>query len=106
VLQGQGYTVLEARDGQEALQLATSHADSIHLLLSDVVMPGMSGQVLTRKLSLTQPNLKLLLMSGHTDETIAHHGMLDSGAAFLSKPFSPTVLAHKVREVLDGPSEI
>ena len=101
VLAGQGYTVLEARNGQEALQLAASHTGSIHLLLCDVVMPGMSGQAVTRQLSQTQPDLKLLFMSGYTDETIARHGKLDSGVAFLQKPFSPMVLARKVREVLD-----
>jgi two-component system cell cycle sensor histidine kinase/response regulator CckA len=101
VLAGQGYTVLEARNGQEALQLAADHTGSIHLLLCDVVMPGMSGQAVTRQLSQTQPDLKLLFISGYTNETIAHHGELDSGVAFLQKPFSPTVLARKVREVLD-----
>jgi FixJ family two-component response regulator len=65
-------------------------------------MPGMSGKAVTEQLSRTQSNLKILFMSGHSDETIAHHGVLDPGVAFLSKPFSPTVLTRKVREVLDA----
>ena len=102
VLEEQGYTVLGAEDGQEALQLAADHTGPIHLLLTDVIMPGMSGKTVTEQLSRTQPDLKILFMSGHSDETIAHHGVLDPDVAFLPKPFSPTVLARKVREVLDA----
>ncbi len=102
VLQRQGYTLLEARDGQEALQLATYHPNPIHLLLTDVVMPGMSGVALAEKLIQIHPELKTIFMSGYTDNTIAHHGMLEPGVTLLQKPFSPLALARKVRAVLDG----
>ena len=102
VLQEQGYNVLEAQNGQKALQVAAGYTNPIHLLLSDVVMPGMNGQTIIKQLSQTRPNLKALFISGHTDETIAHYGVLDQGLAFLQKPFSPMILAHKVREVLDA----
>ncbi len=103
ILQEQGYTVLEAQDGQAALQAAADHNSPIHLLLSDVVMPGLSGQAVTEQLSQIEPNLKILFMSGYTDDTIAHHGVSsNNGVAFLQKPFSFTTLARKVREVLDA----
>ncbi len=101
VLQEQGYTVLEGSNGEEALQLLRSHTGSIDLLLTDVVMPGMSGKALADQLLRTQPDLRTIFMSGYTDEAIAHHGVLDPDVAFLQKPFSPTVLARKVRDVLD-----
>ena len=82
--------------------MAARYTNPIHLLLSDVVMPGMNGQAITEQLSQTRPNLKTLFISGHTDEKIAHHGVLDQGLAFLQKPFSPMILAHKVRQVLDA----
>jgi PAS domain S-box-containing protein len=102
ILRPQGYTLLEARDGQDALQQAADHAGHIHLLLTDVVMPGLNGQLLSRQLSKLRPGLKVLFTSGYTDDMIAHHGVLDPGVAFLEKPFSPIVLARKVREVLDA----
>ena len=101
VLQEQGYTVLEASNGEEALELLTSHTGPIDLLLTDVVMPGMSGKALADQLLRTQPDLRAIFMSGYTDEAIAHHGVLDPDVAFLQKPFSPTILARKVRDVLD-----
>ncbi|MCL4299279.1 MAG: response regulator [Anaerolineae bacterium] len=79
----------------------THYPDPIHLLLTDVVMPGMSGKILTEELSCLRPDLKTLFMSGYTDEAIVRHGVLDSGVAFLQKPFSPMTLAVKVRSVLD-----
>jgi PAS domain S-box-containing protein len=97
-----GYTLLEAQDGQAALQIASSHPGPIHLLLTDVVMPGMSGKAAAQQLSAGRPSLKILYMSGYTDEAIAHHGVLDPGVAFLQKPFGAMGLAHKVRAVLDG----
>jgi two-component system cell cycle sensor histidine kinase/response regulator CckA len=103
VLGMQGYTVLEAQDGQEALQRVANSASPIHLLLTDVVMPGISGKALAEQLIQSQPNLKVLYMSGYTDNAIAHHGVLDPGTAFLQKPFGPVALARKVREVLDTP---
>ncbi len=103
ILQEQGYTVLEAQDGQAALQAAADHNSPIHLVLSDVVMPGLSGQAVTEQLSRLQPNLKILFMSGYTDDTIAHHEVSsNNGVAFLQKPFSFTTLTRKVREVLDA----
>jgi PAS domain S-box-containing protein len=102
VLQIRGYNLLEARDGQQALQVATEHGSTIHLLLTDVVMPGMSGSALAAQLTQILPGLKVLFMSGYTDEAITHHGVLDPGVAFVQKPFSPAALARKVREVLDG----
>lgn len=101
-LQAQGYTVIEAQDGQEALQLAAEQTNHIHLLLTDVVMPGISGQVLAQQLIQSRPDLKILYMSGYTDNAIAHHGVLEPGIAFLQKPFSPVTLAQKVRDVLDS----
>ncbi len=102
VLQKQGYTLLEAQNSQEALELSTDYPESIHLLLTDVVMPGTNGKTLAKQLSQDLPNLKILFMSGYTDEVIGHHGVLDPDVAFLSKPFNPIMLAHKVRAVLDG----
>jgi two-component system cell cycle sensor histidine kinase/response regulator CckA len=102
VLSSLGYTLLETRDGQEALRLAADYPGSIHLLLTDVVMPGMSGKALAEQLARSRPGLKTLFMSGYTDNAIAHHGVLDPGIAFLQKPFSPGELARQVRAVLDA----
>ena len=101
VLQEYGYSVLEARDGKEALQLIEQHKGSIHLLLSDVVMPGMSGRELAERLQLLQPEMKVLYMSGYTDNAIVHHGILEKGVLFIQKPFSPKALVSKVRNILD-----
>jgi two-component system cell cycle sensor histidine kinase/response regulator CckA len=103
VLSSLGYTLLEARDGQEALRLAAEYPGAIHLLLTDVVLPGMSGTALAGQLARSRPGLKTLYMSGYTDNAIAHHGVLDAGVAFLQKPFGPAELARKVRAVLDSP---
>jgi len=97
-----GYNVLEAKNGQEALQLIAHYAGPIHLLLTDVVMPGLNGKALAEELARTRPELKILFMSGYTDEAIAHHGVLAPGEAFLQKPFSPVILARKMRSVLDN----
>jgi two-component system cell cycle sensor histidine kinase/response regulator CckA len=102
VLRSLGYTLLEASDGQEALRLAAGHPGSIHLLLTDVVLPGMSGVDMAKQLIQARPGLKTLFMSGYTDNAIAHHGVLDPGIAFLQKPFGPMELARKVRAVLDA----
>jgi DNA-binding NtrC family response regulator len=102
VLQGQGYTLLEAQDAQEALLLSTRYSGPIHLLLTDVVMPGTSGKALAEQMSQTHPDMKLLFMSGYTDHAITHYGELDPGITLLQKPFSPVTLTRKVREVLDA----
>jgi len=100
VLAGRGYQVLEAVRGEEAVRIAAEHHGRIHLLLADVVMPEMSGPQALEQIRERRPNMKVLFMSGYTDEAMAHHGILDSGAPFLQKPFLPETLARKVREVL------
>jgi CheY-like chemotaxis protein len=102
ILEMSGYVVLEARHGAEALEISNRHAGAIHLLVTDVVMPQMSGRELAQRLATLRPELKVLYMSGYTDDAIVRHGVLASGIAFLSKPFTPDALALKVREVLDG----
>lgn len=101
VLEKQGYRVLEACDGSEALALTEQHRGNIDLLVSDVVMPGLSGRELAEKLKSFRPALKTLFVSGYTDDAIVRHGVLEPGTAFLQKPFMPDSLVHKVREVLD-----
>jgi CheY-like chemotaxis protein len=96
-----GYTVLDAAGGRQALDLASRHSGSIHLLLTDVVMPDLSGPELAREVTTTQPAVRVLFVSGYTDDAIVQHGVLDQGSAFLQKPFTPASLARKVREVLD-----
>lgn len=102
VLQGQGYTLLEAPDGLEAMDLVSDHPGQIDLLLTDVIMPGMSGKVLAEELLQVRPKIKTLFMSGYTDNAIEPHGILDPSFALLQKPFSPKYLARKVRTVLDN----
>ncbi len=107
VLQLYGYSVLEASGGREALQICERYADSIDLLITDVVMPEMSGRELADRLKQLRPDVKVLFMSGYTDNAIVHQGVLDAGANFIQKPFAPEVLANKVREILlsgDPPS--
>ena len=98
-----GYTVLAAGGSNQALQLAAAHPGVIHLLLTDVIMPDMSGRDLWQRLSALRPDLKCLFMSGYTANVIAHHGVLDDGVHFLQKPFSREALAAKLREALYGP---
>ena len=97
-----GYTVLTAAGGEAALQTSAQHAGEIHLLLTDVVMPQMSGKALAQQLCRARPPLKVLYMSGYTDDAIVHHGVLDPGTHFLGKPFTAADLTRKVREVLDS----
>jgi signal transduction histidine kinase len=101
VLEYQGYTVLEARNAEEALQLSIRYPKPVHLLLVDVVMPGMNGRALAEELAKTRPDMKTLFMSGYTGNAIARHGVLDPGVAFIQKPFSPAILTRRVREILD-----
>ncbi|MCU0680836.1 MAG: ATP-binding protein [Polyangiaceae bacterium] len=102
ILQRQGYRVLEAENAGEALLLCEQHAGPIDLLLSDVVMPLVSGPELARRLGRSRPGLKILCMSGYTDEAVIRHGALDPGIAFIQKPFTPESLARRVRDVLDA----
>jgi len=100
LLSRQGYTVLLAADAVEATRLYEDHP-GIDLLLTDVVMPGTNGPDLVLKLTERRPGLKVIYMSGYTDEAIVHHGVLDAGIAFLHKPFTSEMLGLKIREVLD-----
>ncbi|MBI5419354.1 MAG: response regulator [Deltaproteobacteria bacterium] len=102
VLARNGYTVLAARNGEDALRACDGNAGAIHLMLCDVVMPGMSGVELARRIVPLRPEIKVLYMSGYTDTAIVRQGVLDPGTAFLEKPFAPDALARKVREVLDS----
>ena len=101
VIRDQGYTLLEAANGEEALNVAQEYDGPIHLLLTDVIMPQMGGKELAEKLKTVRSKMKALFISGYTDEAIVRHGVLKPGTNFLQKPFSPTTLAQKVREVLD-----
>ena len=103
MLEGQGDVVLQASNGQEAIQVAASHPDQVHVLLTDLIMTGISGKALAEELTQVLPDLKILFISGYTDELIAEHGMLEPGVVLLQKPFRPFELAHKVRQVLDAP---
>ncbi len=102
VLEQAGYTVLLASGGAEALQLAARHAGPIQMLVTDVVMPGMNGRELARRLLELRPDTKVLFLSGYADDAVERHGVLDPGTAFMQKPFSPGALASRVREVLGG----
>jgi CheY-like chemotaxis protein len=97
-----GYKVLKASTPGEALQVAQAQAGEIHMLMTDVILPDMSGRELADKLLSIYPHMKQLFMSGYTDDIIAHHGVLDDGVQFIQKPFSMPSMAAKVREVLDG----
>jgi len=105
MLEAQGYTVLTATSGTDALLRAQRHAGPIHLLVTDVVMPGLGGRDLAQRLGLERPHMKVLYLSGYTDETVARYGMLEPGIAFLQKPFNAERLARKVRQVLEGGPE-
>lgn len=100
-LKGHGYQILEAANGEEAITLAAQHDGPIHLLLTDVIMPGMNGRDVATRLLQTRPSLRVLFMSGYTDDAIVHQGVLDESANFIQKPFAPDGLARKVRGVLD-----
>ena len=97
-----GYRVLTAADGSEAEQVDAQTSGPIHLLLTDVVMPGINGRVLAERLALRHPEMKVLFMSGYTDNFIAGHGVLELGIQLLHKPFTEEVLLRKVREVLNA----
>ena len=103
VLEAHGYTVLVAGDGAGALSAAATHSGRIHLLLTDVVMPRMSGRELAERLVQQRPDLAVLYMSGYPDRAVVDHGILGPGMTFLQKPVSTDALARKVREIMDTP---
>ena len=101
-LESAGYRVIEARNGPEALEAVRTHSGEIQLVVTDVVMPKMSGRELVERIVKDHPGVRILYMSGYTDDAVVRHGIVESGVAFLQKPFTPLALARKVREVLDG----
>ena len=101
VLCRQGYKVLHASNGGEAVVLAENHEGFINLLVTDVIMPIVNGKELAERLKKMRPDMKILYTSGYTADVIAHHGVLDEGMNFLGKPYSPFALAKAVRDVLD-----
>jgi len=92
--------VLEAENGRHALDVAARHASTVDLLMTDVVMPAMSGHELAEQMCQVRPGIKILYMSGYTDHAIVHQGILDTGAELLQKPFTLATLASKIREIL------
>jgi CheY-like chemotaxis protein len=104
ILERYGYLVLEAGDGEAALEMARNHSKTIHLLLTDVVMPDVSGPDLSARVREIRPAVKVLFMSGYTDDAVVRHGILADGVHFLQKPFTPEALGRKVRGALDAPS--
>jgi PAS domain S-box-containing protein len=102
VLGPAGYTVLGAADGEDALRLIEGHTGPVHLLLSDLVMPGMSGRQLAERLTLTHPGMKVLFMSGYTGDSVVRHSVLEARMPFLNKPFTVAALLRKIRDVLDS----
>ncbi|HMO55772.1 MAG TPA: PAS domain S-box protein [Roseiflexaceae bacterium] len=103
ILAGYGYSVFDVPNGAAALQIVTEMQQPIQLLISDVVMPHLGGRALAEQITAIYPDCKVLFLSGYTDEAIIHHGVIDRDVAFLQKPFTPTVLAQKVRMLLDQP---
>jgi PAS domain S-box-containing protein len=106
ILESAGYTVLQGPTPEHALATAGAHRGSIPLVLTDVIMPGMSGRQLADALRASRPETRVLFMSGYTDDAIGHHGILDHGVHFLQKPFTTDALLRKVREVLSGPAPV
>ena len=104
VLERHGYVVVEAPSGEAALQLAMKYRGPLDLLITDVVMPGLSGRDVAGNLSSQRPGVRVLYMSGYADDAIVRHGVLEPGIRFMQKPFAPDALAQKVREVLDAPA--
>jgi DNA-binding NtrC family response regulator len=102
ILSAHGYQVLEAQDGSDALQVGEQHSGSIDLLLTDMVMPHMNGKELAEQMCDRRPGMRVLFISGYTDNVIAQQGMLDPGVTLLPKPFTMEDLLHKVRSALDS----
>jgi CheY-like chemotaxis protein len=105
-LESHGHTVLEAVDGQEALALAAAHAGPIDLVVTDMVMPGMSGRAMVEQLRSQLPELKVLFISGYTDDSVVRHATVDATPGFLQKPFAPIALVRKVRELLEDSKSV
>ena len=105
ILQLMGYLVLEAGSGEEALRICAGHRGPIHLLLTDVGLPVMSGPEVAQRLARLRPKMRVLYMSGYSDNALIRYAVVEQGIAFLQKPFTPDALAHKVREVLDARRE-
>src|SRR5439155_678671 len=101
VLERHGYTVLEAPSAEAALDIATRYSGAIHLLLTDVVMPGLNGRELASRLADLRPDARVIFMSGYTDDAVTRHGVLEPGSAYVQKPFTPDSIARRVREVFD-----
>ncbi len=106
ILRRARYHVLEAQSGGDALLLCEQHEATIHLLLTDVIMPRMNGRELDERLPLVLPAMKVLYMSGCTDRAIVEHGVLDSDVGFLPKPITPETLTLKVRQVIDSSARL
>jgi CheY-like chemotaxis protein len=102
ILQNKGYTVLEASHGNDAIEVCDRFEGAIHLMVTDVIMPHMSGRELAERLAPMRPEMRVLYMSGYPDNTIVQHGVLEPGTAFLQKPFTINALELKVREILDS----
>jgi len=98
-----GYTVLQAPDAEDALEVARTHATPIHLLLTDVVMPGMNGRVLSERVKLLRPEILVLFMSGYSNDAVLRHGIQTASAHFIQKPFSMDTLMTRMRELLQSP---
>jgi two-component system, cell cycle sensor histidine kinase and response regulator CckA len=103
ILERRGYTILETRSAGEALARLESHAGPIHLLLTDVIMPQINGRELAARVAAMHPDMRVLFMSGYTDDTVVQHGVLDQTAHHIDKPLTPDALARKVRQILDAP---
>ena len=105
ILEKRGYRILETSNGDDALLACDRRKSPIHLMLADIVMPGMSGSELAKLLIPLYPEIKILYMSGYTDNAIVRHGVLEKGVNYIQKPFTMEGLARKVREVLDKDSD-
>jgi PAS domain S-box-containing protein len=106
ILSDQGYTVLEAKDGNEALQLFAEHPNEVRLVLTDLVMPGVDGREVGERMAIRAPEIPVLYMSAYTESEVMRRRLLTPGAGFLQKPFSPSLLAHRVRAALDGTGRV
>ena len=104
-LKTKGYSVMEAADGIQGMKIAESFEGKIDILITDVAMPGMGGHELAKRVTAARPGIKILFLSGYTEDAIIHEGVLDPGTAFLQKPFTLQALARKVRDVLHGEQE-